>query len=338
MIEIINFNINLQPMHWFTELSVPTSQYPISHQSKILSMGSCFAQTIGQKMKTSKLDVLVNPFGTIFQPNALSTLLLSSINQNTLDEQLILERSESFFHYLTHSDLIGNSKEDLVKKINQQLHATYNYLLDSTHLILTLGTAWSYQLKTTNTLVANCHKQPSSLFKKRLLSLEEMMHTLTTVFEKIINKNPTLNIILTVSPVRHIKDGLTENQLSKSMLRVLCAQLEMQFKNCYYFPAYEIMMDELRDYRFYKSDLIHPTEQAENHIWEKWGEAFFTPNTKKKLNQITKINLELLHRPLNPQGKNHREFLQKLLQKLECLHPEFDFSKEITALKIQINT
>lgn len=325
-------------MHWFTELSVPTSQYPISHQSKILSMGSCFAQTIGQKMKASKLDVLVNPFGTIFQPSVLSTLLLSSINQNPLNEQLILERNDSFFHYLTHSDLVGNSKGDLLKKINQQLHTTSNYLLDATHLILTLGTAWSYELKTTNTVVANCHKQPSSLFEKRLLSLEEMKNTLMVAFEIILTKNPTLNIILTVSPVRHIKDGLIENQLSKSMLRVLCSQLDMQFKNCHYFPAYEIMMDELRDYRFYKSDLIHPNEQAENHIWKKWGDTFFTSITEKKVNQITKINRELIHRPLNPQGRDHREFLQKLLIKLERLHPEFDFSEEINDIKTQITT
>jgi hypothetical protein len=316
-------------MHWFTEFSIPKSQFPISHQSKILSMGSCFAQTIGQKMKDSKLNVLVNPFGTIFHPIALSELLLSSINQKPLDEHLILERNESFFHYLTHSDLVGNTKGDLLEKINLQLHTTYNHLLDSTHLILTLGTAWTYQLKTTNSLVANCHKQPADLFEKRILSLEEMTISLKTAFETILAKNPTLKIILTISPVRHIKDGIPENQLSKSLLRVLCAELEKTFATSCYFPAYEIMMDELRDYRFYKSDLVHPSEQAENYIWEKWGDSFFTPLTHKKVTQLTKITQDLQHRPLNPTSKSHQEFLQKLLQKLERLQPEFDFSTEI---------
>lgn len=323
-------------MHWFTEFSIPKSQFPISHQSKILSMGSCFAQTIGQKMKDSKLDVLVNPFGTIFHPIALSELLLSSINQIPLDEYLILERNESFFHYLTHSDLVGNSKEELLEKINLQLHTTSNYLLEATHLILTLGTAWTYQLKTTNSLVANCHKQPANLFEKRILSLEEMTNALKTAFGTILAKNPSLKIILTVSPVRHLKDGITENQLSKSLLRVLCAKLEKSFANSCYFPAYEIMMDELRDYRFYKSDLIHPTEQAENHIWEKWSESFFTPITQKKINQLSKIKLDLQHRPLNSLSKSHQEFLQKLLAKLERLQPEFDFSSEIKNIRDQL--
>jgi hypothetical protein len=199
-----------------------------------------------------------------------------------------------------------------------------------------LGTAWTYQLKTTNSLVANCHKQPADLFEKRILSLEEMTNSLKTAFETILAKNPALKIILTVSPVRHIKDGITENQLSKSLLRVLCAELEKSFANSCYFPAYEIMMDELRDYRFYKPDLIHPTEQAENHIWEKWSESFFTPITQKKINQLSKINLDLQHRPLNPHGKGHQEFLQKLLGKLERLQPEFDFSTEIKNIRDQL--
>jgi len=323
-------------MHWFTEFSIPKSQFPISHQSKILSMGSCFAQTMGQKMKDSKLDVLVNPFGTIFQPIALSELLLSSINQKPLDEHLILKRNESFFHFKTHSDLVGNSKEDLLEKINLQLQSTSNHLLESTHLILTLGTTWVYQLKTTNSLVANCHKQPAASFEKRILSLEEMTKALKTAFEAILDKNPTLKIILTVSPVRHIKDGIPENQLSKSLLRVLCAELEKTFATSCYFPAYEIMMDELRDYRFYKPDLIHPTAQSENHIWEKWSESFFSPITQQKINQLSKINNDLQHRPINPQSKSHQEFLQKLLGKLERMQPEFDFSSEIQNIRVQL--
>lgn len=320
-------------MQWFTEISIPKSPSPISHSSKILSIGSCFAQTIGQKMLDSKLDILVNPFGTIFHPNAIADLLEAGISGDQPDENLILERDGLFFHYSAHSDLVGKSKDELLEKLNQRIELTSGYLKTGTHLILTLGTAWVYEFKKTQTLVANCHKQPSDFFEKRLLSLDEMKMAMENLFSKLSYFNPNLKIVLTVSPVRHIKDGISENQLSKSLLRVLCSDLEKEFENLSYFPAYEIMMDELRDYRFYKSDLIHPSEQAENYIWDKWAGAFFTPLTQKKVNQIGKIKLELNHRALNPKSDAHRKFLQNLLQKLEQLNTEIDFSIEIQATK-----
>ncbi len=320
-------------MQWFTEISIPKSPSPISHSSKILSIGSCFAQTIGQKMLDSKLDILVNPFGTIFHPNAIADLLEAGISGDQPDENLILERDGLFFQYSAHSDLVGKSKDELLEKLNQRIELTSGYLKTGTHLILTLGTAWVYEFKKTQTLVANCHKQPSDFFEKRLLSLDEMKMAMENLFSKLSYFNPNLKIVLTVSPVRHIKDGISENQLSKSLLRVLCSDLEKEFENLSYFPAYEIMMDELRDYRFYKSDLIHPSEQAENYIWDKWAGAFFTPLTQKKVNQIGKIKLELNHRALNPKSDAHRKFLQNLLQKLEQLNTEIDFSIEIQATK-----
>jgi len=324
-------------MQWFTEISIPKSPSPISHSSKILSMGSCFAQTIGQKMLDSKLDILVNPFGTIFHPNAIADLLEAGISGNQPDENLISERDGLFFHYSAHSDLVGNSKKELLEKLNLKTKLTGEYLKTGTHLILTLGTAWVYEFKKTQTLVANCHKQPSDFFQKRLLSLDEMKMSLKNLFSKLSAFNPNLKIVLTVSPVRHIKDGIPGNQLSKSLLRVLCSDLEKESENLSYFPAYEIMMDELRDYRFYKSDLIHPSEQAENYIWDKWAGALFTPLTQKKVNQISKIKTELNHRPLNPKSEAHRKFLQNLMQKLEQLNTEIDFSKEIEVTKQNLN-
>jgi hypothetical protein len=321
-------------MQWSTDITIPKSPFSISHSSKILSLGSCFAQGIGQKMEDSKLDILVNPFGTIFHPTALANLLEESISGNQSDEALISERDGLFFHYSAHSDLVGKSKEELMEKLKQRKELTQNYLKTGTHLILTFGTAWVYELKKTQTLVANCHKQPSDLFVKRLLTLQEMKNALSNLFLKLWYFNPSLKIILTLSPVRHIKDGIPENQLGKSLLRVLCSNLEDEYeKNVSYFPAYEIMIDELRDYRFYKSDLIHPSDQAEIHIWEKWINAYFTSLTQKMVSQISKINQDLNHRPLNPKSDAHQKFLQNLLQKLEQLNAEIDFSKEIAITK-----
>ncbi|MFN3997616.1 GSCFA domain-containing protein [Algoriphagus sp.] len=319
-------------MNWFIPFEIPTSAHPIAHNSKILSMGSCFAQTIGQKMLDAKFDVLVNPFGTIFHPLNLSDLLDHALFNDPLDEEGILEMDGLFLHYSTHSDVIGKTPEDLKETYDKRLKLTKTYLESGTHLILTLGTAWIYEHESFGR-VANCHKQPQKLFKKSLSSLQEMEMGLWSVLDNFSRVYPNLKIILTLSPVRHIKDGIPENQLSKSILRVLCANLERRMESVSYFPAYEIMMDELRDYRFYKTDRIHPTEEAENYIWEKWKSAVFSSETQSKVAEIQKVQLELAHRPFNPESTSHQKFLQNLLAKLERLNGEFDFSKEIELTK-----
>lgn len=319
-------------MNWFIPFEIPSSAHPIAHNSKILSMGSCFAQTIGQKMLNTKFDVLVNPFGTIFHPHSLADLLDHALFNDPLDEEGILEMDGLFLHYSTHSDVIGKTPEDLKETYDQRLKLTKTYLEQGTHLILTLGTAWIYEHESFGR-VANCHKQPQKLFKKSLSQLQDMEMGLWSVLDNFSRVYPNLKIILTLSPVRHIKDGIPENQLSKSMLRVLCANLERKMNSISYFPAYEIMMDELRDYRFYKTDRIHPTEEAENYIWEKWKSSVFSSETQSKVTEIQKIQLELAHRPFNPNSASHQKFLQNLLAKLERLNGEFDFSREIELTK-----
>ncbi|OOG78127.1 GSCFA domain-containing protein [Algoriphagus sp. A40] len=322
-------------MRWSIDFPIPGSPFPINHQSKILSMGSCFAQTIGQKMADSKFDILINTFGTIFHPLNLADLLAQSLELRPIDESGILEREGLFLHYSTHSDVVGKTPEDLKEKYEQRLKLTKTYLEQGTHLILTLGTAWIYEHESFGR-VANCHKQAQRHFKKNLSSFEEMEMGLSSVINHFSKSCPNLKIILTVSPVRHIKDGIAENQLSKSLLRVLCDRLERNYPQVSYFPAYEIMMDELRDYRYYKSDLIHPTEEAENYIWEKWQQAIFPQETREKIAEIHKIQLELAHRPFNPNTDAHRKFMENLLAKLERLDGEFDFSQEVLAVNNQL--
>jgi hypothetical protein len=323
-------------MKWSIDFPIPSYPFPISHQSKILSLGSCFAQTIGQKMIDAKFDCMVNPFGIIFNPHSLEILLEAALFNDQFEENLICERDGLFFHYYSHSDITASSKPELITKLNAKREETKRYLEQGTHLIITLGTAWVYELEEFGT-VANCHKQPSGLFSKRLLTLEEMESKLWNLFDNFSRVYPNLKIILTVSPVRHIKDGVAENQLSKSQLRVLCANLERRFSSVSYFPAYEIMMDELRDYRFYKSDLIHPTAEAEEYIWQKWQSSHFSAETQPKVEEIRKINLELAHRPLNANSPAHLKFQENLLQKLERLNSEFDFSSEFKEIRLQLD-
>jgi hypothetical protein len=322
-------------MPWTIDFPISPFSEPISHQSKILSMGSCFAETIGTKMKNAKFDVLVNPFGTIFHPLNLTFLLDAVIFRDALDPEGIVEREGLYSHYSFHSDLVAKSPEELADLYHRQIQSTYLQLHSASHLILTLGTAWIYEHETFGQ-VANCHKQPQRLFQKKLSELEEMKTSFSHVLHNISQVFPRLKIVLTVSPVRHIKDGVSENQLSKSLLRVLCAELEKSIYPVSYFPAYEIMMDELRDYRFYKSDKIHPSEEAEEYIWQKWQLAVFDEVTREKVATIQKVKLDLAHRPFNPDSDSHQKFLKNLLVKLERLNAEFDFSEEIVEVKKQI--
>lgn len=322
-------------MRWSIDFPIPASTFPISPASKVVSLGSCFAQTIGSKMQAAKFEVLVNPFGTLFHPLNLADLLSLAIPAAQMNPAGVVEREGVFVHYGAHSDVKGGSLAELEENYTRQMLALRHSLKEATHLVLTLGTAWIYQHKEFGR-VANCHKQAAALFEKKLSSLEELETGLGLVLEELLRVNSKLKIILTLSPVRHTKEGIPENQLSKSLLRVLCAQLEHQLEAVTYFPAYEILVDELRDYRFYKSDLVHPSEEAQNYIWEKWQQFSFSPETQQKVAEIQKIQLELAHRSFNPDSEAHRKFLHNLLGKLERMQGEFDFSEEIQYVKSRL--
>lgn len=322
-------------MRWSIDFPIPATPFPISHSSKVVSLGSCFAQTIGKKMQAAKFEVLTNPFGTLFHPLNLADLLSQALVQAQMDQLGVVEREGVFVHYAAHSEVKGDTRAELEANYTQQMLLLHHSLKKATHLVLTLGTAWIYEHKEVGR-VANCHKQAAALFEKKLSSLEELEKGLKSVLTMLTQVHPNLQIILTLSPVRHTKDGVSENQLSKSLLRVLCAKLEQQLEAVTYFPAYEIMVDELRDYRFYAADLVHPSEEAENYIWEKWQQFSFEPETQQKVAEIQKIQLELAHRSFNPDSEANRKFLQNLLSKLERLQGEFDFSGEIQAVKSRL--
>ena len=322
-------------MRWSIDFPIPASPFPISHSSKVLSLGSCFAQTIGSKMQAAKFAVLVNPFGTLFHPLNLADLLKQAIPAAQMDPAGVVEREGVFVHYAAHSEVKGGSRTELEENYTRQMLRLHHSLKEASHLVLTLGTAWIYQHREFGR-VTNCHKQPAALFEKKLSSLEELENGLRPVLRFLTQLHPNLKIILTLSPVRHTKEGISENQLSKSLLRVLCAQLEQQLEAVTYFPAYEILVDELRDYRFYKSDLVHPSEEAENYIWEKWQQFSFSPETQQKVAEIQKIQLDLAHRSFNPDSEAHRKFLQNLLGKLERMQGEVDFSEEIQDVKSRL--
>jgi hypothetical protein len=222
---------------------------------------------IGERFSQRKFNILDNPFGTVFNPVSLLDLLHQSLNGEQLDPSLLVQHHQRFYHYGVHSSLSATKEELLWEKIKEAQLLTLKFLSQSSHIFLTFGTAFIYELKSSGQSVCNCHKQPQSFFKKRLLAMDELMdhfQKFHTVYQKI---NPGGKIILTVSPVRHTKEGIPENQLSKSLLRVWIHHLQ-EFKGVTYFPSYELMVDDLRDYRFYREDLVHPSKLAEDYIWD----------------------------------------------------------------------
>ena len=296
-------------------------------------MGSCFSTMLGDKLGERKFMVFNNPFGTIFNPISIFMLLSRSLQGNRLDEDMAFEFQERFFHYFLHSSISAPHPQDLWAKVEATLSATREFLSRASHIFITFGTAYIYQLKQNRKFVANCHKQPQALFDKRLLELEEMNTSFKTFYELLEKENPEAKIILTVSPVRHTKDGIPENQLSKSVLRVLCHQLAQLSPKVSYFPSYELMMDDLRDYRFYREDMVHPTPQAEDYIWEFFQKSYMDNATLHTARNIEKILNSLGHHPFHADGAAHKQFLQNLLREMERMQDEFDFSKEISEVK-----
>ena len=287
---------------------------------------------IGERLLDCKFNALVNPYGTTFNPVSIFNLLIKSITGKPLDPDLYLNRHDHFFHYQLHSSFSGTSVEALEMKIGGTRIKVSEQLESATHLFITLGTAFVYRLLENGSIVANCHKQPQKYFSKSLLGLDEMMEGFNAFYQNILLINPGIQVVLTVSPVRHIKDGISQNQLSKSLLNVLCHQLVAAYPEIYYFPAYEIMMDDLRDYRFYKDDMIHPSFMAEEYIWEQFQTAFFNEETKDLIQHVDQIKRNLKHRPFNP----HQKFLLKLKELISLMPENLDFSHEKQSIEEQL--
>lgn len=305
----------------------------MSLDSQILTLGSCFADVVGHQLKAYKVNTEVNPFGTLFNP--LSIFKIVSPTYSRADERLYVQNSEAWVHYDFHSQFSGNSKDELSESINEKLINTQSYLSaqNSQFLLLTFGTSFIYKLLQPQTYVANCHKMPKNLFEKILLSVKDICKAFAILHQELKEINPNLRIVLTVSPVRHTKDGMAENQVSKSILRAACHYLTTDYQDVEYFPSYEIMMDDLRDYRFYKPDMIHPNEVAEQYIFEKFSETYFDDKLKDFIKIWQPIRKALNHRPFNEKSDIHQQFLRKLLGDLEGVRGLVDVQDEMESVR-----
>ncbi|MCB0445277.1 MAG: GSCFA domain-containing protein [Gelidibacter sp.] len=293
----------------------------IDYQSKTLLLGSCFVENIGNKLAYFKFHIQQNPFGILFHPKAIETLVSNAIYQKAYTETDIFYYNEQWHCFDVHSKLSNASKEKLLLELNTAIKSTHQYMQEATHIIMTLGTAWVYGNIKQDAIVANCHKIPQKAFAKKLLSVDDISKSLDNCLQLIKTINPKATIIFTVSPIRHIKDGFIENTQSKAHLITAIHQItNHQF---FYFPSYEIMLDELRDYRFYAEDMLHPNQTAIHYIWEKFQQVWMSPKVDKMMQDIDTIQKGFQHQPFNPNSEAHQKFLHHLEVKKSELQSKF---------------
>ena len=309
-----------------TEIPISSQHFnQIEYNSKLLLIGSCFVENIGHKLTYFKFQHLQNPFGILFQPLAIEKLITNAINEKEYTEEDVFFLNEQWHCFEAHSKLSHTSKEELLNNLNKNIGLAHQQINDSSHIIITLGTAWVYRHIETDTVVANCHKVPQRKFLKELLSVDEISESLQSIIELIRSVNKKSSILFTVSPVRHLKDGFIENTQSKAHLIAAIHQIVEPKNNLHYFPSYEIMMDELRDYRFYAEDMIHPNAIAVNYIWDKFKAVWISKVSFETMNQVDSIQKRMLHQPFNSNSNAHQEFLRRLEESKQLLTQQFPF-------------
>jgi len=309
-------------MQFRTQIPILKSNNPIDYNSKILSMGSCFAENMASKFDYFKFQNETNPFGIIFNPVSIEKLFNRVCNEDLFTEKDVFFYNERWHSFEVHSDLSNSDRQELLESLNKAITETHKQIKEATHIIITFGTSWVYRNLESTEIAANCHKVPQKQFSKELLSVDTIQQSIQNTINLVHALNPEINFIFTVSPVRHIKDGFVENQLSKSHLfTALHSVLNTEHLklNTEYFPSYEIMMDELRDYRFYNEDMLHPNQIAIDYIWKLFSENYISQESTAVMQEVDEIQKSLRHRSFNPESDQHQKFLAKLQQKINLL-------------------
>lgn len=315
-------------MKFRTQINDFNSSFKINHKDKILLLGSCFSDNIFDKLNKSKFNTLSNPFGIIYNPISINKIFNSVINLDFPLQRDLIQRDELWHHFDFHSEMSGIKSNEVLLRLKVLMNATKDFISKANYIFITYGTSTIHTRVDNNQIVANNHKFPSSFFAKSRLSIDQIVTSTTDTINKINELNSNAKIIFTVSPVRHIKDGIHENQISKATLLLAIDKLVNNI-DTFYFPSYELLLDDLRDYRFYSKDLIHPSEIAIDYIWKKFSDYFFNTNTKQKITEIEKLTKALEHSPFNPNTKTHQDFLSNLQEKIKLFeknNPEINFT------------
>lgn len=313
-------------MQFRTQIQIEPSTLRLNHSNRVLMIGSCFSEHIAERMVCAGFHVANNPFGILFNPASIVATIerLATGARYTVDD--LQNGNGRWFSYDFHGDFAARSAEEALERMNRAVEQGAEALAAADCVVLTLGTSWIYRLRTGG-VVANCHKMPAQLFERELLSVEQIVALLDGVIDKYL-KNKW--VVLTISPVRHIADGLDQNSLSKAILRVAAAQLADARENVSYFPSFEIMNDDLRDYRFYERDMVHPSSVAIDYIWECWRAWAIAPDAEGAMREAERIWTAAKHRPTEPNSQAHREFCQRMTERIDRLvvsYPATDWQR-----------
>ncbi|MFK8276219.1 GSCFA domain-containing protein [Capnocytophaga cynodegmi] len=311
-------------MNFRTIVPLKESDFKISYNNRILSIGSCFSTNIAKKLKYYNFQIVTNPFGILFHPLAIEKLVKKSLENTYFDENDFFKHNDLWHSFDLHSELSQTSLSEAIDIANKKTEEFKNSIQNSDFLFITLGTSWVYSLENGN-VVANCHKVPQADFSKKLLSVSEIEKSIQNTVNQIKNKNPKIKIVYTISPVRHLKDGFVENQISKAHLIAGLHSFLLQNTEVQYFPSYEIMLDELRDYRFYAEDMLHPSDVAIDYIWERFVEKYISEECFYDMKQIDSIQKGLKHKVFYPKSEQSKIFQQKLSEKIHKIIEKYPF-------------
>ncbi len=318
-------------MQFRTQFSIDSQEPKIDHTSRIFLTGSCFVENIGAKLDYYKFQNLQNPFGILFHPAAIEKFITKAVNEKQYRTEDIFFHNERWHCFDAHSALSDPDEAILLKSLNRSLQKTREYLQEATHVILTLGTSWVYRDLNSNETVANCHKLPQKNFSKEITEVDQIYDHLKSTISAIKSLNAKAGIVFTISPVRHIKDGVVQNQRSKAhLVAALHKVIDKRGGNklISYFPAYELMMDDLRDYRFYGDDMLHPNDTAIEYIWQKFVDSRISSDSIPLLKQIESIQKSLKHRAFNSDSESYKNFQKSLKEKIDQLqkiYPHLNF-------------
>lgn len=319
-------------MKFRTEITPKPLARPIRLGEKLLSVGSCFSEHIAERLERLKFPIVTNPTGILFNPHSIASALEDWAQGRRLEPGELQQSGGLWFHYAMHGSLSGVAREATCRRMNQALALGEQALAEADCLLVTFGTAYIYELADGGGVVANCHKQPRDRFVGRMLSVEEIVERWSSLLEGVLRDK---RVVVTLSPVRHLGDGAERNSLSKAVLRVAIAQLAERFEQLHYFPAWELVMDDLRDYRFYADDLQHPSQEAVRYVWERFSEAALDTEVRALQPRLESLYNALNHRPLHPETEAAEAFYRRTLQELvaiEALGP-FDFTEEKARFK-----
>jgi len=305
-----------------TELKITKSNDLISHKDKLVLLGSCFSDNIGKLLKKYRFQVQYNPLGIIYNPHTLSKIIGLAVQEKSIHQDHIKQLNDVYCHFDFHSKYSSLKKEKVYTKINEDLAHLKSYISSSQFIFLTLGTAMTHVWKDNTEIVGNCHKFPADHFIKKMLSVEEITHTLNTIIKNLRACNPTIKIIFTLSPVRHVKDGIIENATSKARLMTAISEIRSDSPDIAYFPSFEIMNDELRDYSYYKKDLVHPNKRAIKHIWNTFENTHFSQQTIELNKKLRRILVSSKHKAFHPKSQEHQKFLKQLIKQIDTLEVE----------------